>query len=131
MTIALDSNILIYFFNENPEFVDAARQIILSIQEGEAEGIASVLVLGKIMRKGDVGLYRALIGIRNLHFKPVDEVIALEAAKLQRARPGLHFVDALHIATAKVHGAHEFWTNDRTLSKVSVPGLKIKMLSAN
>ena len=128
MTIALDSNILIYFFNENPEFVEAARRIVLSIQEGDVQGIASVLVLGEIMRKGNDALYRALVGIRNLSFAPVDSGIALRAAELQRKHHSLHFVDALHLATAEAYNAAEFWTNDHALAKATIPGLKIKAL---
>ena len=128
MVIALDSNILIYFFNENQEFVDAARRLVLLIQEGQVRGIGSVLVLGEIMRKGSDELYRALVGIRNLSFVPVDSDIALRAAALQRGHPALHFVDALHLATAELHGATEFWTNDQALVKVTIPGLKIKTL---
>lgn len=128
MLIALDSNILIYFFNENPEFVDAARRLLSLVQTGEVTAVASVLVLGEIMRKGNDELCRALTSIRNLDYVSVDAEVALKAADLQQVRPSLRFVDALHIATAVVHGAQEFWTNDRHISTTVVPGLTMRAL---
>jgi predicted nucleic acid-binding protein len=126
MTIALDSNIFIYFFNENPEFVEAARRLMLSIQSGEVRGVASVLAISEIMRKGNDDLYQALISIRNLRFVGTDEAIALRAAGLQRQYDSLRLVDALHLATAEACGAGTFWTNDRALLSLTIKDLKIQ-----
>jgi predicted nucleic acid-binding protein len=42
-----------------------------------------------------------------------------ERALQLRVAHGLKTPDALHLATAMVHGCQEFWTNDDRLSKVA------------
>lgn len=62
-----------------------------------------------------------------LEIYPVDGKVAKEGARL-RARYALRTPDALHLATALVHGATAFLTNDREFRKAQGCGLEILLL---
>lgn len=55
---------------------------------------------------------------------PMTSEVYHEAARI-RAEFGIKTPDALHLATAKLHGCHQFYTNDfrlaATADKLSVP----------
>jgi len=80
---------------------------------------------------GDEGKIRAcevfLQGLPGLEVHPMDEKVAKEGVRL-RARYGLRTPDALHLATALVHGATAFLTNDQEFRKAQGCGLEILIL---
>lgn len=74
--------------------------------------------------------HAALASFSFITFVPVSQLIADRVAELIASNGArLKNIDALHLATATQVGASEFWTNDFTLAKVTVPGLTIKPLA--
>jgi predicted nucleic acid-binding protein len=56
--------------------------------------------------------------LAELEMLPITDTVFERALQLRVAH-GLKTPDALHLATAMVHGCQEFWTNDDRLSKVA------------
>ena len=59
---------------------------------------------------------------------PIDVDTAVFAAKLRGAHPSLRSMDALQLASAAVHHCSAFYTNDRRLAGVDVPGVDIRLV---
>lgn len=57
---------------------------------------------------------------------PVDREVLIEAARL-RALHRVTLPDAVHLATASIHGCAVFLTNDRRIR--AVPGLEVVYLA--
>ena len=123
--LALDTNIFIYHFEDNPAYAAFTEGLFDRIESGRVRGITSVLTFHEILtgaRKAGneelVSLYRNLLGsFPNLHFVPFDVNVAYISSDL-RARYGLRTPDAIQIATAIHQRADAFVTNDAGLRKV-------------
>lgn len=124
--LGVDSSVFIYFVEHDTRFVPQLRIIFNRIQNGQIEGITSVVALTEILvvslrdvNEGRVQSYRTLLlETENLRLLPVDVDIAEEAARL-RAVYQLKTPDALMIATALHAGCEAFLTNDDALRPVS------------
>jgi predicted nucleic acid-binding protein len=87
---------------------------------GEVEFVASTLVLAEVVRCKELTIPAAdqELVIRNFfkrsffHFRPVDRLIAEEAAAISRAYPDLKPPDAIHIATAIRYSCTRLQTYD-------------------
>lgn len=123
--LALDTNIFIYHFEENPVYSPYTEDLFDRIDSGRVRAITSALTLHEILtgaRKAGkaelVTLYRNLLGsFPNLSFVPFDVNVADISSDL-RARYGLRTPDAIQIATAIQHRADAFVTNDAGLRRV-------------
>jgi predicted nucleic acid-binding protein len=123
--VALDTNIFIYHFEENPEYVSFTEDLFEKIESGRLRGVTSVLTLHEVLtgarKAGDarlVSLYRDLLmAFPNLAMMPFDAYIAEISSDL-RARHGLRTPDAIQVATAVRHKAETFITNDERLASV-------------
>lgn len=134
--VALDTNCFIYFLqgDDYPDQHEHARRLFTFIEQGKLRGLASIIALAEVLigpqKRGmkDLAdtLYVTLKTFPNLSFFPVDEPTALLAADL-RAEWGLKMPDALQLATAMVHRANVFVTNDERLAKTPA-GLKVSSL---
>ena len=132
--IALDTAVLIYYFEDISEFADIVETVMLPIVSGQAMGIFASIgiieLLVKPKRKGLTELetlYRSeLATLPNFYVVNLGETIIDKAAEL-RATYGLRTPDVIHLATAIVSGASLFITNDRRLKKVR--GIKVMLLS--
>lgn len=69
------------------------------------------------------------IAFGGIDFVPVTMEVALRSSRL-RAKAGrnITLADAVHLATAVQEEADVFVTNDKTLTKLEVAGLKIRLL---
>lgn len=122
---ALDTNIFIYHFEENPEFVSFTEDLFEKIESGRVRAVTSVLTLHEILtgarKAGDerlVVLYRDLLGsFPNLHIIPFDADVAEISSDL-RARYGIPTPDAIQIATAIHQKAETFISNDARLARI-------------
>ena len=131
--IAVDTNLFIYVLAEHPDYGLAAEALL---NRGEQEPlIASVLVIGELLGVSDPSkatqLSYARLMLSSLHglqLMPADETIVYAATALMQQQ-GLRLQDAIHLATAHQAGATEFWTNDKKLAKVTLPGLRVRLLS--
>lgn len=134
--VALDTNIFIYHFEENPAYVSFTEGLFEKIESGRLRAVTSVLTLHEILagarKAGDarlVTLYRDLLGsFPNLSMVPFDADVAETSSDLC-ARYGIPTPDAIQVATAIRQKAEAFFTNDERLAivkeiKVTVPPRK-------
>lgn len=133
--IAFDTNIPIYILNNHPQFCTPAKSILRMAQE--QSGCASVLLVTELLQYSLFSDSRQLKiaeqfiqSMDFVDFAPVDNEIARQAAAILRAYPQLRLPDAIHLASAIVAGASEFWTNDRQLTSLTFENLCIKSLGS-
>ena len=123
--LALDTNIFIYHFEENPAYATYTEDLFNRIESGRVRAVTSALTLHEILtgaRKAGnpelVSIYRNLLGsFPNLHFVPFDASLADISSDL-RARYGLRTPDAIQVATAIHQRADTFVTNDEGLRRI-------------
>ncbi len=126
MKVALDSNILIYFFEGIEPQASRAEKILQAIMKGKDEGILSTVTVAEVL----TGFYIAgdsskALKAKNLlndltlnGFKivPVTFEIADVAANL-RAKRGGKLPDAIIIATAISQGASVVYSQDKDFQR--------------
>jgi predicted nucleic acid-binding protein len=133
--IGLDTVLFIYHLEGTEPYSRFTTKLFTALSRGRFSALASSLVLAELLVRpfelGDEGKIRAcevfLKGLPGLEVHPVDERVAKEGACL-RARYGLRAPDALHLATALVHRATAFLTNDQEFRKAQGCGLEILIL---
>ena len=128
--VALDTQIFIYFIEEEDRFLPLVKPLFEAIDRGDLVGVTSGLSLMEVLvvpyRSGNSALadrYEALLtNSRGLRFIEVDRRLLKAAAQL-RATFKLKPPDAIQVAAALVGDCNSFLTNDRRIP--AVPGLKI------
>lgn len=136
-TVALDSMIFIYFFDQNEDFVNASEHLMKLGERGKITIITSIMSLLESLSpfkyQNDVEAQHAITNFfyltPNVHTINIDREITLESARLRREHKSLRTPDAIQLATAIIHNADVFITNDMKLKKLSLPGLAIQTLS--
>ena len=128
--IGLDTNVLIYYIEEHPVFMEKIEFFINKIEDGEAIGITSYVTLLELLvkpiREGRLDLvnqYRTILSAR-LEMVPLDETISLKAAGL-RAKYGFRTPDAIQLASVIHKKGEVFITYDKGLKNIK----EIKVLS--
>ncbi|CAI2719230.1 type II toxin-antitoxin system VapC family toxin [Nitrospina watsonii] len=124
-TIGLDSNILIYFIEANPQYHKLCQAIFEAIEDGRNTGVCSTLSLLEILvqpyRQDDVEraseFYGLLTRYPNMLWKDLTIHVADLGAQL-RAEYNIKTPDAILLATAIDSGATAFIGNDAKLKKV-------------
>jgi len=132
--IGLDTAIFIYHLEAHPQYQPLTQELLAGIQAGRHAAIISmVTVMELTVRPWQVGRpavareYEALlVHFPHLTLADVTRDVARRAAQL-RARYRLRPADALQVATALVHRATAFVTNDRRLARLE-PVLDIIIL---
>ena len=124
--IGLDTAIFIYHLEAHPRYQPLTQELLAGIQAGRQTAITStVTVMELTVRPWQVGRPAAareyevlLVHFPHLTLADVTRDVARRAAQL-RARHRLRPADALQVATALVHGATAFVTNDRRLMRLT------------
>jgi len=132
--IGLDTAIFIYHLENHPRYQPLTQELLTGIQDGRQTAVTStVTVMELTVRPWQIGRpavareYEALlVHFPHLTLADVTRDVARRAAQL-RARYRLRPADALQVATALVHGATAFVTNDRQLMRLT-PVLDIIIL---
>ena len=132
--VGLDTGIFIYHLEAHPRYLPLTRELLAGVQAGRQAAITStVTVMELTVRPWQVGRpavareYEALLfNFPNLTLADITRDVARRAAQL-RARYRVRPADALQVATALVHGATAFVTNDRRLARLE-PELGIILL---
>jgi len=132
-TVGLDTAPLIYFIEENPNYLDVTDAFFEAMFSGEFSVVTSVLTITEVLvyplRQGNTVLaqqYRdILLNSQGLTTIEVFPDIAENAAQL-RADYNLRTPDAIQMATAIRGGASLFLTNDARLP--SLPRLSVLVL---
>ena len=121
--IYLDTKLYIYLFEGTEEYRRPMADLTAEIDRRAIVVVASesifVELLPRPVREGRRHLVEGYLELMQrtprINLVPVDRRVILRAVHL-RADFGLRSIDALHVATALVHGCDTFLTNDRHLS---------------
>ncbi|MYD71363.1 MAG: type II toxin-antitoxin system VapC family toxin [Acidobacteria bacterium] len=120
--VYLDTNLYIYLFEGLDEYRRSMADLTAEIDRLDIAVIASELIFTELLprpvRDGRAELVEAYLELMQrtprVTLVPVDRRVILRAVHL-RADFGLRSMDALHVATALVHGCETFLTNDERL----------------
>ncbi|MEH2117678.1 type II toxin-antitoxin system VapC family toxin [Nostoc sp.] len=131
--IYIDTSIVIYSVEWNPNYYLLLRPLWLKFQIGEIEVVSSELILMETLvtplKNNDTFLlnaYEELLLSENMQLVPISQFILRQAANL-RATTNLKTPDAIHAATALSVNSNQFITNDKGFR--NVPGLPVIILS--
>ena len=126
MTVYLDTNIVIYFVEQNPAWrakVIARLARFRAVNDQMAVGdLTRAECLVGPFRSGDATIeasYRVFFADPEIRVLPMTATICEQAARI-RAAEKFELVDALHLATAVEHGCGLFLTNDSHLARCTV-----------
>jgi predicted nucleic acid-binding protein len=114
---AFDSDVIIYAASPTHPFASRLGALFEGGSARMKVGIGSVVLLPEVLakpkREGDTAAVRVLAAIlATLDLQPIDRVTADSAIELG-ASYGLRAADAIHLASAVLHGADRFITNNR------------------
>jgi predicted nucleic acid-binding protein len=130
--LAFDTNILIYVLEDNSEFGEKARKLL---RENKYNAVVSELIYAEILSSPKLQSARNkkivfdFLKAQRLEFVTISREVLVRAAELRATyTPKLGLGDALHLSAAIQAKASEFITNDKDLTKLSIPGLKIRLL---
>jgi predicted nucleic acid-binding protein len=133
--IALDTNIFIALFAREPLGARVVPIIDAAADNGRMELITSVLSFAECAVKpyqegnwGALDQIKLMFQMPHLTVYPVDDQVAEEAARI-RAVYNFKMPDAIHVATAVIHRADVFLTNDYRLASIKeIPVIKLDEL---
>ncbi len=131
-SVALDTMVFIYHFEEHPRFSSITEKIFEKIEKGEIRAFTSYITLLEILarpyRDGDLkaafDYKNLLLTFPNLQFIPVGPEIAETAASL-RAEYSVRTPDAIQLATAMFCGTDSYITNDDALRKIKKVNVRV------
>jgi predicted nucleic acid-binding protein len=134
--IGLDTSVFIYHLEAHPDYQPLTQELLAGVEAGQWRAVISmVTVMELTVRPWQLGRpavareYEALlVHFPNLILADVTRDVARQAAQL-RARYRVRPADALQVATALIHGATAFVTNDSFLTRLA-PALEIVILDS-
>jgi predicted nucleic acid-binding protein len=124
-TIFIDTSPLIYYIEENPQYVNLLRHLFLAYEEYRCLFLTSVITLMEVLvlplrckRNELAQRYETILTDSGaIKLVAIDDEIAKVAARL-RAKYSFKTPDAIQLATAVVYSADTFLTNDKQLKTV-------------
>ncbi len=132
-TIYLDTQVIIYTVEANPNYYSLLQPLWLKFQTGEIELMTSELTLLETLvfplKNANTILvsdYEQLLLSSDIQLVPITQSVLRTAANL-RANTRLKTPDAIHAATAISEGCTLFLTNDNGFR--NVPHLSVVILS--
>lgn len=133
-TVGLDTAPLIYFIEENPDYIETVRFFFEAMDRGDFLVVTSTVTLLEVLvhplRSNNRELateYRDILLNSKLMTLDVSSAIAEQAARL-RAAHNIRTPDAIQISAALNAGATHFFTNDIRLPEI--PSIQILSLDA-
>jgi len=132
--VGLDAPVFIYHLEAHPRYLHLTQALLAGVQSGRWQAITSTVTIMEVtvrpwqLDRGAVARqYEALlVHFPHLTVADVTREVARRAAQL-RARYRVRPADALQAATALVHSATAFVTDDRLLERLS-PVLDVVIL---
>lgn len=127
--IGIDTNVFIYYFEQNPNFGVSARQVF-DVLSSHVAGVTSIIALIEILSPSFFSKIAAretekkFSEVPNLTVLEVNRNIATQAAAIRR-QYGFRLPDAIQLATALIFKAQAFITNDKRLKSFK----KLKVIS--
>lgn len=131
--VFLDTAPLIYFFEENPRFIEQVSNLFDSITASGQKAVTSMVTYIEVLtlpeRQGNLRLackYREfLTNSEQVGIYPLTVPVADETVKL-RAQHGLRTPDAIQLAVARLCGADYVVTNDHSWKRI--PGFNVALV---
>lgn len=119
--VALDSNLFIYQFENNPKFIKYTIPVFEKLIENKLQAVTSIIsVIEALSYPSPKGVLdkikEAFITIPNLEIFDVNYDIGVQAAKIRRTNK-FRLPDSIQLATALYSKSQAFITNDRRLKK--------------
>ena len=132
--IGLDTSVFIYHLEAHPDYQPLTQELLAGVETGQWKAITSTVTVMELTvrpwqldRPAVAREYEALLAhFPNLVLADVTRDVARQAAQL-RARYRVRPADALQVATALIHSATAFVTNDSFLTRLA-PIVEIVML---
>ena len=132
--IGLDTSVFIYHLEAHPDYQPLTQELLAGVEIGQWKAVTSTVTVMELTvrpwqldRPAVAREYEALLAhFPNLVLADVTRDVARQAAQL-RARYRVRPADALQVATALIHSATAFVTNDRSLTRLA-PIVEIVML---
>jgi predicted nucleic acid-binding protein len=131
--VCLDTNVLIYFVQQNPQYGSIVEPLFAYIASNNLPAISSYLTLLEVMvqplKTGNhkiASQYRdILLNNDNIRLFPIEQTIAEQAAAI-KAQFNFKTPDCIQLATAVLEQADVFVTNDSKLKRFS--GVEVLVL---
>jgi predicted nucleic acid-binding protein len=127
-SVYVDANVVIYTVENHPLYAPRLRPFWLAVNAGMVRVFSSELLYLETLvgphKSGSSQLaanYETFLGLPYLQLLPISVSILREAARLRASIPRLRTPDAIHAASARVHGVATFLSNDAGFR--NVPGL--------
>lgn len=136
-SVALDSMIFIYLFEEDERFSTKVKPLFMAIEKGNLKGVTSivspleVLSAPKLEQEHDrqTAFIRFFQKTPNLTVYPLSWKVMENAAGLRRKNPSLKAPDSIQLATARETNTPIYITNDQKLEKLKIKNLKIVLVN--
>jgi len=122
--IYLDSNVFVEAYEKKSgDASEAARAVLRMVDDGGALAVISELVIAELLVKPFANADQILFDIYSELFAPqigyttcpIDRSSLLEAARQRAIHSATKLPDAIHVATARLHGCTAFLTSDARL----------------
>jgi predicted nucleic acid-binding protein len=116
--VYVDSNIWVYYIEANPAFVEAVRQIFVTVEKAGARLVTNEITIAECLYKpakegnaAALDAYDRLFGSGEIEITRLDGALARSAA-LHGGQLGLKLIDAIHYIGALECGCDVFVTAD-------------------
>lgn len=113
--VYLDTNILIYLFENHPNYAHGVATYITTCQKAGTPLITSAITVAELIAGNKNINLKTIKLVHGLQIIPVSEDIAEYAGKLQ-VKNNMHIGDAIHLATALASDCKKIYTNDAKLA---------------
>lgn len=136
-SVALDSMIFIYLFEEDERFINKVKPLFKAIEKGNLKGVTSIVSplevlsapkLEKELEKKNA-FARFFQKTPNVTVHPLSWEIMEKAAGLRRKNTSLKAPDAIQLATAIEAKSRLYITNDKKLKKIRIKSLTIILVN--
>lgn len=131
--VYIDAQVAIYTVDRHPTYGPVCMPLWSAVADGSVTVVSSELILLETLvapiRAGDVTWRHDREGLwnrPNMLLLPIARDVLYGAARLRAAIPPLKAPDAVHAATAVLHGCALFVTNDSVFRRV--PDLPVAIL---
>ena len=134
--VYLDSNVFVYFLDRNPVYFPLVAPLLEAINSGDIIGVTGDAAVAEVMvrpyQTGDPTLVagiKSFFGTAGFLAVRSHDAAAFDLAAQLRARHGMKFIDALHVATAISAECRFLITNDGDFrSQVAIEVISLRGL---
>lgn len=123
--VGLDTPIIIYLLERNPNYFKKVYDIFKNIETGKYQGVFSIIGMIELLTGPKQKIRPDLVTRYQLYLSAYTDLAIIDVMKPImelsahfRSAYNLKTPDAIHLATASWFGVDEFITNDKAMQKV-------------